>query len=105
MFLFGNTGEVSTWKPPSELPSLSHVKKLAMDQETTGKDKRKDKVVGTAFRLDDGRKFYLPVGHAGGNLDPDQVRRWKQNELRNKLIININTGFDAEVERRNEVDL
>lgn len=76
-----------------------------MDEETTGKNKRKDKPVGTAFRLDDGRKFYLPTGHAGGNLDPEQVKRWKRNELKNKFIVNINTGFDAEVERNDGVDL
>lgn len=105
MILFSNTGSRQRWKPPSELPSLDGITHLAMDAETTGKDKRKDKPVGTAFRLPDGRKFYLPTGHAGGNLDPEKVKRWKQNELRNKTIVNINTGFDAEVERNDGVDL
>lgn len=103
--MFTNTGERKTWCAPSELPSLDGIKELALDQETTGKDKFKDKVVGTAIRLPDGRKFYLPIGHAGGNLDREKVERWKKNELRNKLIINLNTGFDAEVERNSGVDL
>jgi DNA polymerase-1 len=104
-FLFTNTGDRKPWTPPSELPSLDGVKSLAMDNETTGKNKKKDKPVGVAYRTDDGRKFYLPTGHAGGNLDPERVREWKRRELRNKLIINLNTGFDAETELNDGVDL
>jgi hypothetical protein len=58
-FLFSNTGERKPWAPPSELPSLDGVKMLAMDEETTGKNKRKDIPVGTAFRTDDGRKLNI----------------------------------------------
>lgn len=104
-FLFTNTGDKKPWTPSEDLPTLNGVGMLAMDEETTGKNKFKDVPVGTGIRLPDGRKFYLPVGHAGGNLDREKVERWKRQELRNKLIININTGFDAEVNRNAGIDL
>jgi DNA polymerase I len=105
LFLFTNTGDKKPWTPLETLPTLDGVKMLAMDQETTGKSKRKDKPVGTAFRTDTGLRFYLPTGHAGGNIDKAKVQDWKRRELRNKLIININTGFDAETELNDGVDL
>lgn len=105
-FLFNQpTGSTTAWVPPSDLPSLDGVPAIAIDNETTGKNKFKDKIVGSAVYLPDGRGFYLPTGHAGGNIDREKVERWKKTELRNKLIVNLNTGFDAEVERNSGVDL
>ena len=104
-FLFTNTGDRKPWVEPSELPNLDGVKALAIDQETTGKNKFKDVVVGTAVYLPDGRSVYLPKRHAGGNIDGEKIDRWKRQELRNKLIVNLNTGFDAEVELQDGIDL
>jgi DNA polymerase-1 len=105
-FLFNQpTGETKPWEPPTELPTLDGVPALAIDQETTGKNKFKDKVVGTAVYLPDGRSLYLPKRHAGGNIDHEKIDRWKKTELRNKLIVNLNTGFDAEVELQDGIDL
>lgn len=104
-FLFGNTGELSSWKPPTELPNLDGVKSLALNFEATGKDKRKDTPTGIGIFTDDGRNCYLPVAHAGGNLNPENVKAWAEDQLRNKLIVNINTGFDAAISRNWGVDL
>jgi DNA polymerase-1 len=103
--LFGDVGEVTEWKPLTELPSLSGISELAMDCETTGKNKHYSVPVGTAYRLPDGRKFYLPIGHSGGNLDGEKVERWKRQELRDKKLVGLNIGFDAEVELNGGVDL
>lgn len=104
-FLFGNTGEVSSWKPPTELPNLEGVKEIAFDTETTGKDKRKDSPIGFSGYTPDGVKFYAPWGHAGGNLNPENVKRWAKDQLRNKKLIGLNIGFDAEMMLRFGVDL
>jgi DNA polymerase-1 len=104
-FLFTNTGETKAWCVPSELPCLDGVKELAFDTEATGKNKRKDQPIGLSFRTDTGLKAYLPWGHAGGNLDAEKVKQWAKTELRNKKLIGLNIGFDAEVMLRWGVDL
>jgi DNA polymerase I len=104
-FLFSNTGEKSAWQPPTELPDLTNIKELAFDTETTGKNKRKDLPIGLSFRTDSGLKAYLPWNHAGGNLEKEKVQRWCKKELRNKKLIGLNIGFDAEVMLRWGVDL
>jgi len=45
------------------------------------------------------------VGHAGGNIDPDTVRRWAKKEFRGKRICNLNTGFDVHHMYKWDVDL
>ena len=105
MFLFTNTGEQKAWTAPTELPCLDGVKEIAFDTETTGKNKRKDLPIGLSYRTDDGRKGYLPWNHAGGNLEAAAVKRWAQTELRNKKLVGLNIGFDAEVMLRWGVDL
>lgn len=105
-FLFNQpNGSTTQWTATDDLPTLDGVPAVSIDEETTGKNKFKDVPVGTAVYLPDGRAFYLPIGHAGGNMDREKVERWKKTELRNKLIVNLNTGFDAEVERNIGVDL
>lgn len=104
-FLFTNTGEQKPWCAPAELPTLDGVKEVAFDTEATGKNKRTDSPIGFSFRTEDGRKAYLPWGHAGGNLDPEKVKSWAKAELRNKKLIGLNIGFDAELMLRWGVDL
>ncbi len=104
-FLFTNTGDQKPWCAPQELPQLDGVKEIAFDTETTGKSKRSDHPIGLSFRTEDGRKAYLPWGHAGGNLDAEKVKTWAKAELRNKKLIGLNIGFDAEVMLRWGVDL
>lgn len=105
MFLFTNTGERKPWCAPTELPSLVGVKEIAFDTETTGKNKRKDLPIGLSYRTDTGLKGYLPWNHAGGNLEAETVKRWATTELRNKKLVGLNIGFDAEVMLRWGVDL
>jgi len=104
-FLFTNTGDRKPWTAPAELPCLDGVKELAFDTETTGKNKRKDTPIGLSFRAEECSGVYLPWGHAGGNLDPEKVKEWCKRELRNKKLIGLNIGFDAEVMLRWGVDL
>lgn len=95
------TGE---WKLP-ELPSLSNVKELYLNVEATGlKWWRRDQPVGLSVIFGD-QNYYLPFGHAGGNLPEEQVKYWAQRELRGKRITNINIKFDIHMLRQWGVDL
>lgn len=95
----------SSWRAP-EPPVLDGVKSVELDCETTGLEwYKKDRPIGIALRTEDGRKFYLPWGHASGNLDEATVKRWAQRELRDKLITNTNTRFDIHMMREWGVDL
>lgn len=88
---------VGEWKPNPVLPDLSRFRGLSLDCETDGLDKFKSLPVGIAIKTPDGNRQYIPFGHkGGGNLDPATVRRWAQRELRDKRIVNLNTGTDAE---------
>lgn len=105
--LFDVTGGTGDWKPRSlsSLPNLVNVKEIWKDNETTGNKKFKDVPCGMAVATEDDC-FYLPFGHLdGGNLDPEQVRRWWRDAAKGKRINNINTGFDAETDRNWGVDL
>lgn len=73
------------WKPDVP-PDLTNIPLLAVDAETTGKDKWKDKPFGLAVSLPDGRDFFITEGW----------ERWAKNELNKKVIINLNIGFDCE---------
>jgi DNA polymerase-1 len=98
--------DVKGWKP-DPLPVLdSRFKVIALDPESTGSDKWSDLPCGYGLSLEDGRDFYIPCRHrAGGNYDPDTVRRWAQTELRDKIIVNINTGGDSEWMYNDGIDL
>lgn len=93
------------WAPPSSFPDLSGDKRVWLDLETDGVDKRKSKPVGIALSTET-KSWYFPFAHeGGGNLDEDNVRRWAKDQLRNKRIANLNTGFDAAVARNWDLDL
>ena len=93
------------WKPDPNLPDLTNFRSLSLDTEYDLKG-RQQILAGISIKTPDGQKRYLPVNHGGGgNLDPEQVRRWAKNELRGKRIVGLNIGNDAEVVRAWGVDL
>lgn len=97
LFLGGNEQRAAetAWRPQAP-PSLDGIDEIEIDTETTGlKWYAKDRPIGIAIRLPDGRCQYLPWGHAGGNLDEAVVRRWAQRELRGKRLTGANIGFDV----------
>ncbi|HEX7079144.1 MAG TPA: DNA polymerase I [Candidatus Eisenbacteria bacterium] len=48
---------------------------VAFDTETTGLNPLRADLVGISIAPEEGRAYYLPIGHgAGPNLDPDRVR-------------------------------
>lgn len=85
------------WKPPTQLPLLSGVKRLAIDVETKDPTlselgpgvRRGGYIVGICLGADDGGRWYLPIRHeGGGNLDERLVLRW------GRAILN---AFDGEL--------
>ena len=95
LHLFGiGTQKKSNWRPEAP-PSLAGVSRLALDTETTGlRWFSGDRPVGISGCLPDGHTFYLPFGHAGGNLDEGAVKRWAMCELRGKQLDFFNAPFD-----------
>lgn len=94
------------WTPVNP-PSLDGIRDIELDTETTGLAWwAKDRPIGIALRIPDGRSWYLPWGHrGGGNLDEGVVKRWAQRELRSKRITNLNIKFDIHMLRSWGVDL
>jgi DNA polymerase-1 len=90
-------------------PDLLHVRHMALDCETDGKNVFKNKPVGVsiAFRTEGAsiKKYYLPFGHISGNLDPDKVRSYLNAELVGKEIVFANAKFDIHMLRNFGVDL
>lgn len=92
--LFDNESRKPNWRPP-EPPCLDGIDTVFLDCETNGLNYWKgDRPIGIALAVPDGRKWYLPWGHSGGNLSEDTVKRWAQRELRNKHVVNLRTQFD-----------
>ena len=93
------------WRPKPP-PDLSECWDIALDVETDGLDwSRGNRPLGIAIRVTDGRSWYLPWGHRGGNLDEAVVKDWAKSQLREKHIINLNTRFDLHMMREWGVDL
>lgn len=95
------------WRPPEMLPIIQgRFTEIALDAETSGKDKLHDVPCGLAVFTPDRKKFYFPYRHlGGGNLDEALVKRWAKEQLRNIKIVNLNTGFDAETMRNDGINL
>src|SRR5579864_2432694 len=93
------------------LPTLGHVDEVTIDTETSAeKDFYKHSLSGISyyFVTKDGeaKKDYLGINHpGGGNYPVENVRRWAQNELKNKLLITANAGHEVETFLRFGVDL
>lgn len=93
------------WKPPTP-PSLSGIDSIELDTETTGfRWWENDRPLGISIRLPDGRTYYLPWGHTGGNLDEEVVKEWARRELRGKHITGANLKFDIHMLRAWGIDL
>jgi DNA polymerase I-like protein with 3'-5' exonuclease and polymerase domains len=93
------------WRPEPP-PSLDGITDIRLDFETTGlRWWDGDRPVGAAVAVPDGRRWYLPWGHHGGNLDEATCRRWFEREVRDKRITNINAPFDNNIAHVWGVDL
>jgi DNA polymerase-1 len=106
--LLAQVGPDTGWRAPEQLPVLDdRFRRLGFDSEWTGTDWLGDDVpVGYSFALEDGRKFYLPVGHqGGGNLDKALVHRWMNRELKNKTLVTLSGKGDIQMCRKVGVDL
>ena len=95
------------WFAPSELPTLSNVKRISFDLETCDPDlnelgpgtNRGGYVVGICVGSDDGRRWYLPVRHqGGGNLDENLVWNWAREELNSfdGVVVGANLIYDLD---------
>lgn len=83
------------WKP-QEPPDLSGEREICLDTETSGlRWWGGDRVIGLAVGTRDGRCWYLPCGHAGGNLDEGHLKSWARAQLRDKRIYYFNAQFDV----------
>lgn len=102
--MFSNTNESRSWTAPTDLPSLGDHKVVGYDCETDGKDKHRALPVGYALAVP-GRKMYLPVGHTSGNMDREKVERYLKGELKDKQLVGLNIGFDADVTLNAGTDL
>ncbi len=80
------------WHPPGEFPRLDGASVIALDLETkdphlitkgAGNIRGDSHIAGLAIGTDDGHRWYFPMRHevGGGNMDPDQVLRWANEEL------------------------
>lgn len=95
------------WRPP-DLPDLSGERHLYVDTETTGLQWwRKDRPTGFSVATEDGRSWYFPVRHAGGNLDEARVLEWTRSDhgLKGKHLDAFATRFDCHMFRVFGADL
>lgn len=88
---------------PDPLPTLTE-SLIAVDTEHRGLG-RAATLAGIAV-ADSAREWYLPCGHAlGRQHDPEVVRRWGEQELRDRHVVFRNAKDDLEVLRRFGLDL
>lgn len=97
--------EFPGWAPP-EFPDLSDEKELISDTETNGlRWYAGDKAVGYALGTRKGKRWYFPVGHAGGNLPRDKVVSYLKHTLRGKKVHFYNAKFDGQIYLNDGIDL
>jgi DNA polymerase-1 len=93
------------WHPP-EPPFLHSEKRVYLDFESTGlRWWRGDRPVGVAVATPEGRSWYLPFAHAGGNLDEGRVKDWMRRELAGKEVGFFNAPWDVNMGYTWGVDL
>ena len=99
----------STWVAPSlgNLPDWRGVKRIGFDVETCdpnllkmGPGVRRDgRMVGYSFCLEDGPKYYIPFGHAGGgNLDKEQALGYLRKQAKDfdGTLVGMNLSYDLD---------
>jgi DNA polymerase I-like protein with 3'-5' exonuclease and polymerase domains len=95
------------WQPPTELPDLRGVARIAIDLETCDPDltaqgpgfRRGAYPVGLAVGVDGGGRWYLPTRHlGGGNLDEGLIIRWARHVLGafTGEVVGANLGYDLD---------
>ena len=103
----GVTKRNDDWRP-DELPDLTGIDELVVNFATTGLNwAGGDHPVGLTVSTLDGRMTrFLPFGFVyGGNHDEAAVKRWAQEQLRGKKIVNSKTKFDVHMAREWGIDL
>jgi DNA polymerase I-like protein with 3'-5' exonuclease and polymerase domains len=96
----------SDWKLPTTFPSWEGARRVAIDLETRDPDlkqtgigvRREGRIVGVAYAIDGGPSAYLPVGHAGPNLDPGLAFRYLQDQAKHfdGEIVGANLPYDLD---------
>lgn len=88
-------------------PSLDGINSLGFDTETTNEKSLYDrKLVGISYRLPNGEKAYLPLGHPrSNNHDPKAIQAWAKAELQGKTLIVANAKHEADTMLRFGVNL
>jgi DNA polymerase I-like protein with 3'-5' exonuclease and polymerase domains len=92
---------MSDWKPEPP-PVLDGITDIELDFETDGLLWHKGaRPIGVSVKRPGLPSKYYPWGHQGSkdNLDEATMRRWAQEQLKNKRITNANTRFDVHMSR------
>lgn len=96
----------SDWKPTFP-PSLLHGEKVGLDFEydPDDRDMTKSKAIGFSVWSKDRREgWYVPWGHAGGNLPEETCRRWFANEMKDRDVYGLNTKAEMHMVRNWDMD-
>jgi len=106
---------MTDWAPP-DLPDLSAADAIGLDTETHDPDlkskgpgvRRDGYMVGISVAVPDGRSWYLPFGHEGGdNLPKKKVIAWAKKELTrpNQPKVGANLLYDLDYLAEEGVDV
>ncbi|MNJ07241.1 DNA polymerase I [compost metagenome] len=93
------------WSAPDYFPDLSRAKAIALDTETwdpqlleagPGWARGVGHILGISVATDCGYKGYFPMRHESGNLDPQMVLKWAQEQLgrQHQVKVGVNLTYD-----------
>lgn len=96
-FLGSEPPRVTSTYVPDEPPDLTGIDEVVLNFATDGLDWIGGNRPGgvTVSSMDGQLCRFLPFRFLSGNLDEGQVKRWAQEQLRNKKIYNAKTKFDV----------
>ena len=97
----------SDWVAPEVWPDLSQAEYIGFDAETydphlheqgPGFIRGDARVCGFSFATEIGHKFYLPIGHAEGNVDREKFINYTRAQLGrpHQIKVGANTAYDLE---------